>query len=222
MKRILASLIIGVSISSLLSAEETNRQARIQKEIRDERTYRDELREMGLHVYADTIGTGVINPAPSLVSQARAAMKFEEFLIDNWGNKKKIDEYLYTHGSEHTQLYWLLRLRLAEHYWMRGAKKKAQAIIDAYAVYLKESQESVDQNSLIRRDQLMKVHRRMKESELYKLLGPPLGTTTGDVPSIVYKSENGATLFFEMKGGKVDAVKAENNGVVKPFKWEGF
>jgi hypothetical protein len=140
MKIITTTILIAMAVAMVSSAnaDDTNRQSRAQCQVEDEIRYADKLRKMGLHEYADVSVSG---RGPSLVKQATEAIRFEEFLIENWGNKKKIEGYLHSHGNGHTQLYWLLRLRLAEHHWMHGEKKESLSITDSFAQHLRESED---------------------------------------------------------------------------------
>jgi hypothetical protein len=138
---ILSVTVLVVCVASGVYAGGTNINAMAEQHFKDEIRYRDGLRKMGLHEYADRLRPS--GREPSLAFQAYASLKFEEFLIQNWGKKEKIDEYLRVHGNNDTELYWLLRLRLAEHHWMRGEKTQTKSIVDAFAEYLKISAENL-------------------------------------------------------------------------------
>lgn len=148
MKRAAMFLALALSVSSCPVGAETNTEDRIQRDIAEMKRYRDELRKAGLHEYADRISFGKVDP--TLIEQAYMVMKFEQFLIENWGSREKIDEYLRAQGNSSTQTYWLLQLRLAQHHWMRGEKTEVSAIVDAFASHLRDSVVKKDEDREIK------------------------------------------------------------------------
>ena len=73
MKTVATVTVIAAALVVLAQAEDTNRQSRVQSHIQDEILYRDELRKMDLHKYADM---GLSGRGPSIAKQASEAIRF--------------------------------------------------------------------------------------------------------------------------------------------------
>lgn len=100
------------------------------KMIQHELKFRDALLKMGLEEFALMRVSG---PSPTIDQKQMELLKFDVFLIDNYNDEKKVREYIVSQTKE--EIYWLLKLRLAEWHFIYGQFEEAKAISTAFSEY---------------------------------------------------------------------------------------
>jgi hypothetical protein len=98
--------------------------------IQEQIYYFRELRRQGLHEYADM---NISGPSPSLKEMSREITRFGVFLQQNYKDQKRVEDYI--DGTVRTQIFWLLKIQLAQWHYAHGKLDEAQAICDDFSQY---------------------------------------------------------------------------------------
>jgi len=116
---------MAVAVCSFASAgEPAMPPAQIAKEMK----YAEELRKLGLDDFANT----VIDRIPDQKNKAVILAKFQAFLHRNLKDEKKIEAHIRKQAGDDAELYWMMRIRLADAYWAWGKPEKCFKIYEEF------------------------------------------------------------------------------------------
>jgi len=104
------------------------------EQIAREMKYAEELRKLGMDDLADT----VMDRVPDQKNNAVILAKFQAFIHRHADDEKKLEEHIRKRAGKDPELYWMMRIRLADAYWSWGKHKKC---LEIYGEFMKFYQE---------------------------------------------------------------------------------
>jgi len=126
MRTILIAVFLVVACSRTLAADAKMPPEKIAEEMK----YAEELRKLGMDDLADT----VIDRVPDQKSTAVILAKFQAFMHRHPDDEKKLEAYVRERSGDDPELYWMMKIRLADAYWGWGKHKKC---LDIYGEFMK-------------------------------------------------------------------------------------
>jgi len=100
----------------------------------EEMKYADGLMKMGLDEYAVKVLKGL----PETNNTAIVLAKFQVELMQPKLDEDAIERYITQRAEKNSELYWVMKIRLADTFWARGEQKKSAAIYDAFLKFYSE------------------------------------------------------------------------------------
>lgn len=128
MKKLLIPTIL-IALVALSHSEPKNLSSELHEEIK----HANWLAENGFEEYAMHIVTG---PAPSQKTKELTLKTFEGILIEHYPDEKKIRDHILNNANGRIELFWLMKLRLAERHYMNGNNDKSKEIYSAFTNYI--------------------------------------------------------------------------------------
>ena len=100
-----------------------------------EMKYADGLMKMGLDEYA----VNVLKALPETNNTAIVLAKFQVELMQPKLDEDAIERYITKRAEKNSELYWVMKIRLADTLWARGEQKKCTAIYEAFVKYYSDT-----------------------------------------------------------------------------------
>ena len=132
MRQILIAVILAACMHSVAADSEISPEPSVQ-----EMKYAAELRKLGLDEFADM----VIERIPDEKNKAVILAKFQAFIHRNLKNEQKIEEHIKKQAGDDAELYWMLKIRLADAYWAWGKQGKSLEIYEEFMQFYQKLME---------------------------------------------------------------------------------
>jgi hypothetical protein len=135
---IVISVLVGMFCFVPVFADEGGDESRASSAERDQTEedllYAEKLRELGLDDLAD-IFTDTI---PDSNDKAVVLAKFQAYMHQHFKDERKIDEYIQSKAGDDGELYWLMKIRLADAYWAHGKPEECFKIYEDFMKFYKD------------------------------------------------------------------------------------
>ena len=93
-----------------------------------EMKYAEGLRKLGL----DELANIVLARIPEENNKAVSLARFQVFMHQNVKAPENIEKYIQQHAANDPELYWMMKIRLADAYWSWGKNKECFAIYEEF------------------------------------------------------------------------------------------
>jgi hypothetical protein len=96
--------------------------------------YAKGLSALGLYEFAEI----VFKDTPDHGNKAIILAKLQVFIHRNRGDAKKIEAYIKKRAGDDAELYWMMRIRLADAYWAWGQPGKSLKIYEEFMQFYQD------------------------------------------------------------------------------------